>query len=209
MHTFIISMITISVVSLVMKLITKEKQDKKTSSIYTFTVRPGSAITFIAIFCTTLFLAMMILAYFTGEESIYVYIGFGAFAAMGLFLLIETLPGAEEIRVDHDDILVQRAWFFKKHWSFSQIDYAVLDANKGIRVFAKGRKRQAFVVDNMCTGMTNFEKRLRHDNIEIREKIITPKDAEAEKKKWDRITWLVFGGIVLSCAIIYVLINLP
>ena len=49
METFLGSMITIFVVSVVMGLLTKSKQDKKTSSIYKFTVRASSAIMFIAV----------------------------------------------------------------------------------------------------------------------------------------------------------------
>ena len=206
METFIGSMITIFVVSLVMSLLTKNKTDKKTSSIYKFTVRPGSACRYIAILCTAFFIGLLVLSYFVGEQSVTVYVGFGIFAAMGLFLLIETLPGAEEIHVDHDDIEVQLAWFYKKHWSFSQIDYTVSDPNKGIRVYMKGRKRQAFVVDNMFTGITNFEKRLKHDNIEIRVKTHTPEEIEKIKKKWDIASWLLVTGIVLVCAIVYVLL---
>ena len=199
-------MITIFVVSLVMSLLTKNKTDKKTSSIYKFTVRPGSACRYIAILCTAFFIGLLVLSYFVGEQSVTVYVGFGIFAAVGLFLLIETLPGAEEIHVDHDDIEVQLAWFYKKHWSFSQIDYTVSDPNKGTRVYMKGRKRQAFVVDNMFTGITNFEKRLKHDNIEIRVKTHTPEEIEKIKKKWDIASWLLVIGIVLVCAIVYVLL---
>ena len=206
MGTFIGSMITIFVVSLVMSLLTKNKTDKKTSSIYKFTVRPGSACRYIAILCTAFFIGLLVLSYFVGEQSVTVYVGFGIFAAVGLFLLIETLPGAEEIHVDHDDIEVQLAWFYKKHWSFSQIDYTVSDPNKGTRVYMKGRKRQAFVVDNMFTGITNFEKRLKHDNIEIRVKTHTPEEIEKIKKKWDIASWLLVIGIVLVCAIVYVLL---
>ena len=63
---------------------------------------------------------------------------------MGLFLLIQTIPGANDILVDRDDITVRFAWFYKRHWSFSQIDHATADHN-GLHVFVKGRKRRAFV----------------------------------------------------------------
>ena len=52
METFIGSMVTIFAVSLVMSLLTKPKTDKKTSSIYKFTVRPSSAVRYIAILGT-------------------------------------------------------------------------------------------------------------------------------------------------------------
>ena len=45
------------------------------------------------------------------------------------------------------------------------------------------RKRKAFIVDNMCTGYSNFDKRLRHDNIEIRFKIYIPEEKEKIKRR--------------------------
>ena len=206
MGTFIGSMITIFVVSLVMSLLTKDKMDKKTSSIYKFTVRPGSALRYIGIVGTAFFIGLIILSYLVGEQSVIVYVGFGIFAAMGLFLLIITLPGADEIHVDHDDIEVQHAWFYKKHWSFSQIDHAASVPSKGLRVYVKGKKWRAFFVDNMYNGYTNFYKRLEHDNIEIRVETLTPEEAEKVKKKWDIASWLLVIGIVLVCAIVYVLL---
>ena len=210
MGTFIGSMITISVVSLVMKLLTNDKMmnklDKKTSSIYKFTVRPGSAVRYIAIVGTAFFIGLIILSYLVGEQAVSVYVGFGIFVAMGLTLLIITLPGADEIHVDHDDIEVQHAWFYKKHWSFSQIDHAASVPSKGLRVYVKGKKWRAFFVDNMYNGYTNFYKRLEHDNIEIRVKTLTPEEAEKVKKKWDIASWLLVIGIVLVCAIVYVLL---
>ena len=209
METFIGSMITIFVVSLVMKLLTNDKMmnklDKKNSSIYKFTVRPGSAVRYIAILDITVFIGFIVLGYAVGERAVSVYVGFGIFIALGLFLLIETLPGAEEIHVDHDDIEVQLAWFYKRRWSFSQIDHAASVPNKGLRVYVKGKKWRAFVVDNMCNGYMNFYKRLEHDNIEIRVKTLTPEEAEKVKKKWDIASWLLVMGIVLVCAIVYVL----
>ena len=46
--------------------------------------------------------------------------------------------------MDRDDITVRFAWFYKRHWSFSQIDYATADHN-GLHVFVKDRKRRVFV----------------------------------------------------------------
>ena len=58
----------------------------------------------------------------------------------------------------------------------------------------------------MYNGYTNFYKRLEHDNIEIRVKTLTPEEAEKVKKKWDIASWLLVIGIVLVCAIVYVLL---
>ena len=180
MTTFMGSLIVIFVVSLVMSLLTKEKMDKKTSSIYTFNVRAGSAIRFIAIIGMAIPLSLMVADYLQKDRTISLYIVVSILFAMGLFLLMETLPGADEIHVNPNDITVQRAWFYKKHWSFSQIEYATVN-RKGIHVYVKGRKRQAFVVDNMCNGMSNFSKRLKHENIEIREKLSTQEEEKKDK----------------------------
>ena len=210
MKDYLASVITIFVVSLVMKLLTNNKimnkLDKKTSSIYKFTVRPASGIRYIAILGITVFIGFIVLSYAVGERAVSVYVGFGIFVAMGLTLLIITLPGADEIHVDHDDIEVQHAWFYKKHWSFSQIDHAASVPSKGLRVYVKGKKWRAFFVDNMYNGYTNFYKRLEHDNIEIRVKTLTPEEAEKVKKKWDIASWLLVIGICLVCAIVYVLL---
>ena len=155
--------------------------DKKTSSIYTFNVRAGSAIRFIAIIGMAIPLSLMVADYLQKDRTISLYIVVSILFAMGLFLLIETLPGADEIHVNPNDITVQRAWFYKKHWSFSQIEYATVN-RKGIHVYVKGRKRQAFVVDNMCNGMSNFSKRLKHENIEIREKVVTQEEEKRINK---------------------------
>ena len=101
MGTFIGSMITIFVVSLVMKLLTNDKimnkLDKNTSSIYKFTVHPGSGVRYLAILAITVFIGFIVLSYAVGERVFSVYVGFSIFIALGLFLLIQTLPGSEEI----------------------------------------------------------------------------------------------------------------
>ncbi len=204
METFLGSMITIFVVSVVMGLLTKCKLDKKTSSIYKFTVRASSAIMFIAVATMAIPAALLVANFLQGDRTVSVYVCGGIFFALGLFLLIQTIPGANDILVDCDDITVRLAWFYKRHWSFSQIDYATADHN-GLHVFVKGRKRRAFVVDNMFNGMANFSKRLEHDGIEIRSKAMTLEQLEKSKKMWNRISWLVVVGIVLVCAIVYII----
>ena len=129
----------------------------------------------------------------------------GIFFALGLFLLIQTIPGANDILVDRDDITVRLAWFYERHWSFSQVDYATAGHN-GLHVFVKGRKRRVFVVDNMFNGMANFSRRLEHDGIEIRSKAMTPEQLEKSEKMWNRIALLMVVGIVLVCAIVYVIV---
>ena len=168
-------------------------------------MRAGSAVTFIAIIGMAISLGLMVADYLQGDRTISLYVVVGILFAMGLVLLLQTLPGADEIHVDHDDITVQLAWFYQKHWRFSQIAYTTID-RKGIHVYMKGRKRQAFVVDNLCNGMSNFSKRLKHENIEIREKVITKEEEQRINKKWSIISVLFVIGIVAVCAFVYFLL---
>ena len=145
METFLGSMVTICVVAAVMGLHTKSKQVKKTSPIYKFTVRALSAIIFIAVVTMAIPAALLVANFLQGDRTVSVCVCRGIFFALGLFLLIQTIPGANDILVDRDDITVRLAWFYKRHWSFSQIDYATAHHN-GLHVFVKDRKRRAFVV---------------------------------------------------------------
>ena len=88
MTTFMGSLIVIFVVSLVMSLLTKEKMDKKTSSIYKFNVRAGSAIRLIAIIGMAIPLSLMVADYLQKDRTICFYIVVSILFAMGLFLLI-------------------------------------------------------------------------------------------------------------------------
>ena len=69
----------------------------------------------------------------------------------------------------------------------------------------KGRERRAFVADNMFSCMANFSRRLEPDGVEIRSKTMTPEQLEKSKKIWNRISLLMVVGIVLVCAIVYVI----
>lgn len=204
METFLGSMITICVVAAVTGLLTKSKQDKKTSSIYKLTVRALSAIIFIAVVTMAIPAALLVANFLQGIGRFPSTCTEASFC-LGLFLLIQTIPGANDILVDRDDITVRLAWFYKRHWSFSQIDYATAHHN-GLHVFVKDRKRRAFAVDDMFNGMANFSRRLEHDGVEIRSKAMTPEQLEKSKKMWNRIALLMVVGIVLVCASVYVIV---
>lgn len=79
METFLGSMITICVVAAVMGLLTKSKQDKKTSSIYKFTVRASSAIIFIAVVTMAIPAALLVANFLQGDRTVSVYVCGGIF----------------------------------------------------------------------------------------------------------------------------------
>jgi hypothetical protein len=57
----------------------------------------------------------------------------------------------------------------------------------------------------MCNGMSNFSKRLKHENIEIREKVVTQEEEKRINKEWSIISLLVVIGIEVVCALVYFL----
>ncbi len=83
METFLGSMVTICVVAAVMGLLTKSKQDKKTSSIYKFTVRTSSAIIFIAVVTMAIPAALLVANFLQGDRTVSVYVCGGVFLPWG------------------------------------------------------------------------------------------------------------------------------
>ncbi|MGN0072012.1 MAG: DUF6560 family protein [Atopobiaceae bacterium] len=204
---FIGSMIAVICISLMLTLLVRSTQDRKTSSIYRFNVRAGTDLAYIAFADIAFSLALLVGLYIQegGVTAIQYAIG-SIMPVLGLLLLILTLPGADEIHVDHDEIEVQRAWLFKKHWSFQNIDYVAIDHN-GMHVFARGRQRQAFLVDSMYAGWSNFIKRVKRDKIEVRVKSMSGSEIIAAQKRWNRISWLLVIGIVVVCALVYLVLQ--
>lgn len=83
METFPGSMVTICVVAAVMGLLTKNKQDKKTLSIYKFTVRALSAIIFIAVVTMAILAALLVANFLQGDRTVSVYVCGGVFLPWG------------------------------------------------------------------------------------------------------------------------------
>ena len=83
METFLGSMVTICVVAAVMGLLTKSKQDKKTSSIYKFTVRASSAIIFIAVVTMAIPAALPVANFLQGDRTVSVCVCGGIFLPWG------------------------------------------------------------------------------------------------------------------------------
>ena len=79
METFPGSMATNYVVAAVKGLLTKSKQDKKTSSICKFTVRAPSAITFIAVATVAIPAALLVANFLQGDRTVSAYVCGGIF----------------------------------------------------------------------------------------------------------------------------------
>lgn len=81
----------------------------------------------------------------------------GVFLVMGLICFLYPMPGVWDIVVDGDDITVIKFWVFRKSFKISEIEKCVMLIGD-TRVYCKGRKRIAFMLDDMMNGVNNFLK---------------------------------------------------
>lgn len=87
-------------------------------------------------------------------------------ALPGLLLCIMTVPGFWELRVDGDDVTVRKLFWIRKHWKISEIERCIAVTSE-LRVYVKGRKRMAFLVDAMFDNFNTFVSRMNKEKIPI------------------------------------------
>ncbi|WP_147403506.1 hypothetical protein [Roseburia sp. AM51-8] len=90
------------------------------------------------------------------------------------------MPGFWDIVVDGDDITVIKLWLFRKSFKISEIDKVVMKIGD-MRVYIKGKKRPAFMVDAMMNGVNNFLKRMDKEGILVED---DRPQANAEKEEY-------------------------
>jgi hypothetical protein len=87
-------------------------------------------------------------------------------AIPGLFLCMSTIPGFWEMRVDDDDVMIRKLFVIRRHWKISDIERCVAVTGE-LRVYVKGRKRMAFLVDGMFDNYNTFVDRMNIEQIPI------------------------------------------
>ncbi len=102
------------------------------------------------------------------------------FFVMGLACFLYPMPGVWDIVVDGEDITVIKFWVFRKSFKISDIEKCVM-LTGDIRVYCKGRKRAAFMIDAMMKGVNNFLKRMDKEGIPVED---NRPDANAEKEDY-------------------------
>jgi hypothetical protein len=154
---------------------------KDSSSTEHFVMRPmrhSATVAIIAVVTVAIVLAIYSIGReFTVDRVVYYAVLIAvcctvALAALGM------VPGVWETRVDGDDICLVRLWVFRRHYSFSQIEYVLI--GHGMECYVAGRKRPAIRVSIWTTNYEPFRKRLMAEGISFRDmethKTVPPSD---------------------------------
>ena len=88
---------------------------------------------------------------------------------MVIFILVVIIPGFLLMVAPIKgvwDIIVVKAFIFKRHWKFSDISYGKVTRG-GMKIYVEGGKKKAFFVDGMCEHFSNFMKRMEKEGKNI------------------------------------------
>ncbi len=213
----VVSLIALSLISGMINLITYRKNPKNyTRSLNKFTMRTSNTMCLYGILGVGIAIAGFIgYLWQNGLEDDLDIIAMMmtiiiAFFVMGLACLLCPMPGFWDIVVDGDDITVIKLWLFRKSFKISEIEKCIM-LTGDIRVYCKGKKRAAFMVDAMMNGVNNFLKRMDKEGILVED---NRPDANAEKEEFldkdkiekitDKNYFISIGVTLLS--LIYMLI---
>jgi hypothetical protein len=163
------AMLSAFAVTIVLDLVLGRNQTKSQSSdIYHFTARCDRQVVYFGCVGMGLFALIELGAYFSHQEIPYLVTVLMAFliALPGLFLCIIAIPGLWELSVDQDDVTIRKLFWIRKHWKISEIERCAGAAGE-LRVYVKGRKRMAFLVDVMFDNYNTFVARMNKEMIPI------------------------------------------
>lgn len=167
---FLRTLIVAFIVSIVLNVLTKRRNERiKTSSLKKFIIRAPVDFVILGIVAEVLSIVIFCGIYIQyGKLMAIECFIMGSSGALGLLLMLAPVKGFWDIIVDNDDITVVKAFIYKRHWKFSEIEYCKTTRG-GIKVYVKvkGRKRKAFFVDAMVEGCGNFKKRVEKEDIPI------------------------------------------
>lgn len=169
---FIRAILSAFVVTIVLNLVLGRNQSKSGSSdMYHFTARSSRNLLIGGYIGTGLFLLIELGAFFSHQEMpLLLTVLLAIFIAIpGLILCIIPIPGFWEIRVDDDDITIRKLFVIRTHWKISDIERCVA-ARGDMRVYVKGRRRMAFLVDGMFVNFYAFVDRMDAEQIPIIDK---------------------------------------
>lgn len=94
----------------------------------------------------------------------------GLFLFLGVALVLFSLPGFYEIRMQENRICIRKYFFSKRELTLSQIQLCYLKKAQ-IDVFVKGETKRAFHVNTKNSSANVFLRRLVEENIPFYEKI--------------------------------------
>lgn len=121
---------------------------------------------------------VQVLCYFAGSPIDFQTDIFGRWVVGGMLFfclvsVVATVPRVWDVVVDGDEITVINLFVFRRKYRISDITHCVKTTGS-IRVYVKGKKRTAFLVDAMNDGVDNFIKRMEKENVQIIDKVKKP-----------------------------------
>lgn len=206
-----VSLIALSLISGMIDLLTYRKNPKNyTRSLNKFTIRTSATMCIYGIMgvgmASFLFIGYFLLAngFDEGSPSVTtMMVGIvGMIFALGLVCFLYPMPGFWDIVVDGEDITVIKLWLFRKSFKISEIDKVVMKIGD-MRVYIKGKKRPAFMVDAMMKGVNNFLKRMDKEGIPVednRPQANAEKEEYLNKEQEEKITdknYFISAGVML------------
>lgn len=207
-----VSMIALSIISGMINLITYKKNPKNyTRSINKFTIRTSSTMCLYGVIYllvgTGFFFGFWLYdGIFEKElrQIIIIMVMVSIPLMAGLVCLLAPLPRFWDIVVNGNDITIIKFFVFTKSFKISDIEKCVMTVGD-IRVYVKGRKHVAFLVDAMTKGVNNFLKRMEKEGILVednrpaanaeKENYLTKKQ---EEKVTDKNYFISLGGAIVT-----------
>ena len=156
-------------VTIVLNLVLgRNNKNPQSSDIYHFTARYKHQAIYLGCAGIGIVAVIELGAYFSHQEMpLLVTVLLALLLALPcLILCIMAIPGMWELTVDDDDVTIRKLFGIRKHWKISEIERCAGAAGE-LRVYVKGRKRTAFLVDAMFDNYNNFVFRMNKEMIPI------------------------------------------
>ncbi|MGI6050906.1 MAG: DUF6560 family protein [Bilifractor sp.] len=169
MIAFVRALLSAFVVTIVLNLILgRNNKNSRSSNKYHFTARCSRSVIVVGCVGMGLFAAIELGAYYTHQDMPMIVTVLMAIliAIPGLLLCMFAIPGFWEMHVDNDDVTIKKLFCIRKHWKISEIERCVAVTGE-MRVYVKGRRRMAFLVDGMFDNFNTFVDRMNLEQIPI------------------------------------------
>ena len=155
------------IVPVVLFLISNEAESNRSESIYDFSMIPAKGISFLGMIVAGSAVLFIVVAILINQFRGFAAVVFIVMALLGIMMILAPVKGFWETTVKGDDITASRFWIFKKHAKISDISYCQQDKGS-IHIYLDESNTKALSVDNLCTNISSFRKRMHEENIEIR-----------------------------------------
>lgn len=157
------------IVPTVLSYLSGKKINSDTESIYCFTMRCVKEIASVGWVGAGFFLFCIIGSSIAKQFDGFLMVVFGGLFLLGVLLILVTVEGFWEVKVEDNKVTRRILWVFNKTILISDIDYCIYNRG-GYQIFVKGSKRKAIGIDGYFCNTENWEKRMDIEGIEIRER---------------------------------------